>query len=157
MALDCSEVIPGRLWIGGFVRDEDIARLAQMGITDVISLQSDEDLLNCGLSARKLLKDYTAAGIRLIRNPVEDFNKAVLADRLPECVNALENALASEQSRVYLHCTAGINRSATVAAAYFIKSGRMSAKDAFRFVATCRRCSPYLSLLELYESSIRDV
>jgi protein-tyrosine phosphatase len=157
MALDCSEVIPGRLWIGGFVRNEDVPRLAQMGITDVICLQSDEDLLNCGLSPRKLLKHYTAAGIRMTRNPVEDFNKAVLADRLPECVATLENALASGQSRVYMHCTAGINRSATVAAAYLIKSGQMSAGDAFRFLAACRRCSPYLSLLEAYESSIRAV
>jgi protein-tyrosine phosphatase len=145
------------LWIGGFVRKEDVPRLAQMGITDVISLQSEEDLFNCGLSPKKMVKDYAAAGIRLIRSPVEDFNKVLLAEKLPECVAVLENALASEEARVYLHCTAGINRSATVAAAYFIKSGEMSAPDAFRFVATCRRCNPYLDLLEAYESSIHTV
>jgi protein-tyrosine phosphatase len=154
MALDCSEILTGRLWVGGFVRKEDVVRLKAMGITTVLSLQSDADLSYCGLTASAIQKALLTEGIQFERTPVDDFDKAQLASRLPACVAALEAALEEESSRVYLHCTAGMNRAPTIAAAFLMRSHGMPSRVAYEFVTTRRSCRPYMSLLQAFESSI---
>ncbi len=155
MLIDCNEMIPDRLWVGGVVHPEDVKLLVQMGITDVVSLQSDEDLSKCGVSIKKLLKAYDSAKIFLRRVATPDFNKDAISENLARCVTELEVALEPRWSRVYLHCTAGINRSPTVAAAYLMRARRMSPQEAFDYVSDRRHCSPYLTVLEKYSDSLQ--
>jgi protein-tyrosine phosphatase len=156
MALDCDEVIPDRLWVGVFVRPEDAAELVGMRVTTVVSLQSDEDYAYYGLSARKLTSAFAASGIEFQRIPVEDFNPERLAGRMPECVAGLTASLAREGARVYLHCTAGINRAPTVAAGYLVSEQGMPARAAYEHVRERRACSPYLRVLERFEEYLRS-
>jgi protein-tyrosine phosphatase len=154
MTLDCDEILPDRLWVGRFLRGDDISRLQAMGITTVLSVQSDSDLSYCGVSVKTIQSALRNAGIEFRRTPVEDFDREQLALRLPECVASLREALAEQSARVYLHCTAGMNRAPTIAAAFLIQSRRMPSSEAYEFVTTRRNCRPYMSLLLAFESSI---
>ncbi len=156
MILDCSEIIQGRLWVGGFVRPEEVRILQQMGITAALSLQSDEDLTNYGISPKELLRAYDLAEMEFRRVPTRDFDKGALAANLPQAVASLEQALAPRWARVYVHCTAGINRGPTLAAAYLIKVRGLSAREAYDYVTAQRNCSPYLATLEEYEASLKS-
>jgi protein-tyrosine phosphatase len=84
-----------------------------MGITVVVSLQSDQDLKRNGISLKKLLKALTEANIDLRRVPVQDFSKEDSVTHLPACVAEIEAALAPGWAKAYVHCTGGINRSPT--------------------------------------------
>jgi protein-tyrosine phosphatase len=152
MILDCSEILPDRLWIGTFVRPEDMALLQKMGVTAVVSLQSDKDLEAYNINARKLLKAYTKAEIELRHIATPDFDQKALTANLDRCIEELEAALTPRWAKVYLHCTAGINRGPTVAAAFLMRSRGLSAQEAYEFVTSRRHCRPYLAVLEKYEA-----
>jgi protein-tyrosine phosphatase len=156
MILDCDEIIQGRLWVGSLVRPEEVKFLKQMDITAILSLQSDRDLENYGIPQEKLLKAYALAEIEVRRIPTQDFDEQALAANLPQAVEELEAALAPPWARVYVHCTAGINRSPTLAAAYLIKIRGLSAQEAYDYVIARRHCGPYLATLEEYEASLKS-
>ncbi len=157
MIFDCNEVISERLWVGRYVEPENVRHLTQLGITTVVSLQSDEDLRGNRIRIKKMQKAYLDAGIELIRSSTPDFDVESLLLDLPRCVEALEAAMAPRGSRVYLHCTAGMNRSPTVAAAFLMRANGFHAKEAYQYVKARRHCMPYLHVLERYETSVRDV
>jgi protein-tyrosine phosphatase len=156
MIIDCNEIIRDRLWVGSYVRPEDISRLSQMGITAIVSMQSDQDLSNYQISLKKLLKACEAAEIKFRRIPTQDFDEKFLSANLPQAVAEVEKALAPRWARAYIHCTAGINRGPTLAAAYLIKNQGLSAEEAYACVATRRHCNPYLAVLQQFEVSLRE-
>ena len=153
MILDCNEIIPDRLWVGCYILPEEVRILRQLGITTVFSMQSDRDLEDYHISTAKLQKAYTAAEIEFRRIPTEDFNKAAISANLTRSVEELERTLAPRWARVYVHCTAGINRGPTLVAAYLMKTAGLPAREAYDYVTSRRHCSPYLDVLEAYEAS----
>jgi len=154
MIFDWSEIIQDRLWVGSFVRPEEVKLLEQMEISTVISLQSDQDLANYNISCEKLLNAYASAKIKFRRVAIPDFDTQALSTKLALAVEQLESALDPLDARVYAHCTAGINRSPTLAAAYLIKNKLLSAKEAYQYVTMRRQCSPYLAILQEYAESL---
>jgi protein-tyrosine phosphatase len=155
MILDCNEIIQDRLWVGSYIRPEDVRLLRHMGITCVLSLQSDQDIAFYNLSLKKLLKAYAEAEMDLRRIPTPDFDKKALSANLPQAVEELQNALAPRWGKAYVHCTAGINRGPTLAAAYLIKTHGMSAQEAYDYVVARRDCNPYIETLQEYELSLK--
>jgi protein-tyrosine phosphatase len=154
MILDCNEIIPDRLWVGSYIRPEDVRFLRQLEITSILSLQSDRDLAVYNINLKKLLKAYALADIELRRIPTPDFDKQALAINIPQAVGELENALAPRWGRAYVHCSAGINRGPTLAAAYLLKIKGMSAQEAYDYIVARRDCSPYLEVLQEYETTL---
>jgi protein-tyrosine phosphatase len=73
--------------------------------------------------------------------PVTDFDRLELQRRLPECVTALDGLLQAGHT-VYLHCTAGVNRSPTVAVAYLHWCQAWPLADALACVQKTRYCMP---------------
>ena len=126
---------------------EDIRHLQQEGVTGVLCLQDDSDLENLGLRWDLVTRAYQAGGIFAARQPVRDFSPRELTRELPGCVAALHRLLAGGR-RVYLHCTAGINRSPTVAIAYLHVHRGQSVADATARVLTARSCYPYEEVLQ---------
>ena len=59
-------------------------------------------------------------------------------------------------ARVYVHCTAGINRGPTLAAAYLIKNKGLSAREAYEYVIERRQCRPYPTVLQEYAKSLAE-
>jgi len=153
---DCSEIIPGRLWVGQYVREEDIGKLKSMGITAVVSLQTDRDLARCGVSPDGLAEAYERAGIDYRRVPTTDFDRAALERNLPEAVAEVSAVLSRPDARLYLHCTAGISRSTTTAAAYLIRSRGIMAWEACDNLQSSRDCDPSLEILERFEAAARE-
>ena len=126
---------------------EDVRHLAgELGVTGVLSLQDDRDLDSLGLRWDLLVRAYQAAGVVAERQPVRDFSPRHLTRELPACVAALHR-LRSAGRRVYLHCTAGVNRSATVAIAYLHAHGGLTLEDAIAQVRERRDCYPYDDVL----------
>jgi protein-tyrosine phosphatase len=153
--LDFNEIIPGRLWVGGYVREQEVSQLKQMGITTVLSMQMDEDLLHYGVSLQELALAYENAGIEFCRVPTPDFDRETLERNLPQAVALAEQVLADPQTKLYLHCTAGANRAPTVAAGLLIKSTGISANEACEYLTARRDCNPTLDILEHYEAALR--
>jgi len=154
--LDCDEIIPGRLWVGGCVREADVVVLVRLGITAVVSLQMDEDLEYHRVSAAALAGAYRDAGIEWRRIPTADFNREALGRNLPQAVGQVELAFADPEARVYLHCSVGINRAPTTAAGYMIKCRGLTAGEAYGYLVARRDCSPALDILEEYEITARN-
>ena len=113
---------------------DDIDRLREAGITAVLSLQTDDDMRGLNLKWETLLAHYKGCGIEVRRVPVKDFDRAELRSKLPECVRTLDELLTAGHV-VYLHCTAGVNRSPTVAVAHLHRCRGWRLEDASAHVA----------------------
>ena len=148
--LDINEIIPGRLWVGAYVRAEEVTELERLGITTVVSMQTEEDLRHCGIAFNALEQAYLNSRIRYVRLPVPDFDQDALVRHLPGAIVEIERIMADSSNKVYLHCTAGINRSPTAAAGYLIKSRGISVCEALNYVTSRRDCDPAMDILEKY-------
>jgi protein-tyrosine phosphatase len=108
--MEYAQILP-ELYVGSCPWSaDDIDRLREAGITAVLSLQTDDVMRWLDLGWEALLARYEVCGIEVRRVPVKDFDKAELCTKLPECVRMLDGLLAAGHV-VYLHCTAGVNRS----------------------------------------------
>jgi len=86
----------------------------ELGVTSVISLQSDEDLGARGLAYSTLWALHAREGLRAARLPIRDYDLRDLQRHLDAAIQLVEAELAAGH-RVYLHCSAGLNRSPTAA------------------------------------------
>jgi protein-tyrosine phosphatase len=87
-----------------------------LGATALLSLQSDDDLAARGLGWSTLWAIHMRAGLAAERVAIRDFEARDLARHLDAAIAAGERLLAAGH-RLYLHCSAGLNRSPTVAVA----------------------------------------
>ncbi|MBM4372369.1 MAG: dual specificity protein phosphatase family protein [Deltaproteobacteria bacterium] len=119
------DIINDRLIVGSRPEDlNDVEQLRRLGITGVLSLQSDGDLNRTGLSWAALWRLQVERGMEVHRYSITDFNPQDLIEKLEGAVDQLEE-LAGRHERVYVHCTAGVNRSPTVSIAWlFMRQGR---------------------------------
>lgn len=106
--------------------DKDLDFLADQGVSLLVSLTIQPT------SAEKL----RAHGIDQLHLPVEDFT-APSFEQMREFIAAVD-ARHADGLAVGVHCTAGLGRSGTMLAAYFVSQG-MSAVDA---IAEIRRLRP---------------
>ena len=140
--MDFDQVSP-QLFVGSRPRTaEDIDELVREArITAVLNLQTDEDMVWYDTDWGKNEAHYQRTGISVVRFPVRDFDPEDLRDKLPGCVRALEELLEAGHT-VYLHCTAGVNRSPTVAIAHLHWCRGWDLDKAVASVKERRNCSP---------------
>ncbi len=145
--MDYGQILP-HLFVGAFLESAHEVEVLrrQEGVTAVLNLQTDEDIRNGRFFAEPLEALYQASGVKLCRVPVRDFDDSHLQQRLPECVAALQRLL-EEGHTVYLHCTAGANRSPTVAIAYLHWCLGWDLDGAVKHVEQCRDCSPNVNAI----------
>jgi len=146
--LDYNRIQP-RLLVGTFLESSrEVERLQkEEDVTAVLNLQTDEDL-RMNSFAEPLENLYDGSGVILCRVPIRDFDDSQLQQKLPECVAALDQLLG-EGHTVYLHCTAGVNRSPTVATAYLHWRLGWKLDSAVKYVEECRPCSPKVEAIRL--------
>ncbi|NJN48089.1 MAG: hypothetical protein HC808_18235, partial [Candidatus Competibacteraceae bacterium] len=103
-------------------------------------------------------------GLTLARLPMRDFDPADQRLRLPDAVRTLHELLC-DGHRVYVHCTAGINRSSLVVLAYFIFVESQSEDIAMATIQLRRpEAAPYWDalhachqdLLEQHQDALRE-
>lgn len=107
-----------QLLIGSAPRSlEDIAKLKEAGVTKLLSLQTDSDLEDMGIQWSFLWGCLLEASIEVNRQPIEDHNQQDLRRKLPKAMETLQELMesdAEEAPKVFVHCSLGLNRSATL-------------------------------------------
>ena len=147
--MDFAQVLP-EVYVGSCPASlEDIDLLhRKLGVTAVLSLQTDEDLERLDCDWPRLRAHYRRLQIRVRRVPVQDFDGDDLRRQLPRCVQALGELLRDHHT-VYVHCTAGVNRSPSVVITYLNWVQQYELDQAVRLVADSRPCSPDLEAIRL--------
>jgi len=141
--IDFDSVLP-RLSVGTCpISAADTRALQQCGVTAVLNLQTDRDLVDWGINWPAISALYQAVGIEVRRVPIRDFDPADLQANLVQAVAALEELLSAGHT-VYVHCNAGINRSPTTVVAYLHWVEKLSLDEAVEHVMHCRSCDPYI-------------
>ncbi len=147
MAFEIDEVATG-LWVGPVPDSpERIAVLRQKGVTGLVSVQTDRDLQSVGVPWPLLWKFLMAQGIASHRHPIVDFDETALVRGLTPAVSAVQEMHGSGRI-TYLHCTAGVNRSPTVAIAWLVVHGGLDLNAAWDQVTSRRPSAPHRSALE---------
>lgn len=114
-------------WLGAYPADEqDVAQLRALGIEQVFSLCEDKEYLPGQRQA--IERAFAAAGISEQRLPSPDFS--VIAPELLEQGIDQVCAALERGRRVYLHCRAGWQRSATLAAGVLARREGLDAREA---------------------------
>jgi protein-tyrosine phosphatase len=140
--IDYNRIQPWLL-VGAFLESTDEVKMLQRqeGVSAVLNLQTEEDLEEVSFFDEHPEALYGDSGVKVCRLPVRDFDEQHLQQRLPECVAALRR-LIDQGHTVYLHCTAGVNRSPTVAIAYLHWCLGWDLDTAVKHVVKRRKCSP---------------
>ena len=134
-----SLVLPN-LYLGPEPRlDEDFAALQALNISAILSVQDSEDRPDGGIEAERMAA--AERKISFTNVPVRDFDRLQLVRRLPDCVAALIDLIDSGRT-VYVHCSAGINRSPTVVVAYLCQHLGWTLDRSVTHVTTRRVCVP---------------
>lgn len=141
-----AQLLP-ELWVGSYPQSpEDILHLKSIGVNAVLSVQSDEDLASRAMNWELFWKFYMAQGFQVARVPITDFDRDDLLMRIDLAVGALDD-LVRRGARVYLHCTAGLNRSPTIAVAWLARHRQMTLAQAYEHVTSRRQCAIYQDVL----------
>jgi protein-tyrosine phosphatase len=124
------DAIDDRLMVGSAFEAEDVPMLVDLGVGAVVSLQAE---------MHDPVEELGRAGIACVRVECEDF-RAPSPAQLSTAVEAVDEFIKNGR-RVYLHCYAGLQRSVTVAACYYIWADpqRYNARTAIDFVCARRR------------------
>jgi hypothetical protein len=145
------------LWLGPMPDSDEFVRSlrADCGVTGVVSFQTDLDLRAMGVSWREMESMLRRGGIGSIsRAPIVDFDEAALASELPRGIDAVHRLRAAGHA-TYLHCTAGLNRSPTVAIGYLVAIHGMTLDQAWEAVSSRRRVLPLRGALERWLDALR--
>lgn len=112
--------------------------------TAILSLQSEACLEALGIDYPALHARACARGLLAARVAVRDFDHDDQAAMLPEAVRALHTLLALGH-RVYVHCTAGINRATLTTVGYLTFVQGVGLEEALRAVKQARpQAHPYV-------------
>ncbi len=145
MNFDCDQ-INEQIIIGScpFTDDDLDDIVIHTNATAVLSLQDDHDLKCYQINVRSLNLKAEQLNLIKISVPMRDFDPRSQASALPQAVMQLKKLL-DQGHRVYVHCTAGINRSPLVVLAYFVFIEKMPISDALKTIKQKRsKCEPYL-------------
>ncbi len=119
---------------------EDVMFLHKEGILVLVSLT--EEMPDSGVIG--------AAKMWQIHIPVQDFTAPTMA-QIEEFVAIVKNSVGRDEP-VGVHCTAGLGRSGTMAAAYLVATG-LSAEEA---ITTLRQLRPGSIETELQEAAVKQ-
>ena len=92
--------------------------LAKRGVRTVVDLRAEDDVRDDEVF-------LTGLGVRLIRTPIRDGQTPTTAQ-----VDQFLEAIRSSEGTVLVHCGAGVGRTGTMAAAYLVRSGAATPRDA---------------------------
>ena len=124
----------------------DVARLAQGGFSALLNLQTDSDFRVHGIDWSALERHYFESDMATYRVPIVDFDDDDLSGKLVGAARTLDDIVARHQ-RVYVHCTAGMQRSPSVVIAWLAWHRGMDMERAITTVMEARRCDPPLHVL----------
>lgn len=115
----------------------------QTAASALLSVQHDDCLQHFGIDYDQHTAHGGRAGLAMVRAPMRDFDPSDQRRRLPKAVRALVDLLSAGH-RVYVHCTAGINRAPLTVLGYLTFSEGQSVDEAIEVIRSGRRhAAPY--------------
>jgi len=138
-----SQITP-QIFIGPFYSAAGKIRLEELGFTHSVSLQAEFDSVEHGLAL--------AHHCHL---PTVDLTPPTI-DHLLEGVAFIDQAV-KDGGKIYVHCAAGVGRSPTLVAAYFIQRGMAvgEAIDHIKEARSIRLTSEQVAQLAVFETTHR--
>jgi protein-tyrosine phosphatase len=138
--MDASRIAP-RLWLGRAPADAAALRALRddLGVTAVLNLQTAADMRagRFDLPAREIA--HAKLGVVLCWVPIVDLDDASLRDALPRAVAALDELRRGPpEVTVFVHCSAGVERSPTVVAAYLASRAGHDLDEAVTLIRSAR-------------------
>jgi len=106
----------------------EIWQLREAGITHILDLREEHEWSQHGYVGRSAVAEIDALGLTRLHVPVADVT-APMSRHLDDSVAFIEAAL-HVGGTVYLHCRAGMQRTASVAAAWYAREHQCSVADA---------------------------
>lgn len=120
--------ITDRIAVGGGIwNEENMQELVRKGVTHVIDMQIEFD-------DRPLAEPY---GVHVLYNPTDDDFQIKPPELFQRGVDFALEALSDDQSKVYIHCAAGVHRAPMMTLAIMRVLG-WSLKDAIHLIQTRR-------------------
>ncbi|MCU7934515.1 MAG: dual specificity protein phosphatase family protein [Candidatus Thiodiazotropha sp. (ex Dulcina madagascariensis)] len=117
---------------------DDLTRIKQeTGVSAVLSLQHDDCLSYWGIDYTQLQNRAAELGLTLVRCPIRDFDIPDMRRQLPLAIKTLAS-LQTEGHRTYVHCTAGIGRSALVVLGYLTLVETCDPEEAISLILASR-------------------
>lgn len=110
---------------------------AGTGASALLSLQSDECRGAFGIDYTLHARYGGERGVRMVNTPMLDFDPPDQRRNLPAAVRALA-ALLTDGHKVYVHCTAGINRAPLAVMSYLAFVELVAAEEAIAFIRRAR-------------------
>lgn len=104
--------ITGRVAIGRFVTPERCCHLVEQGVTHILNVADTPSLPETGQAGFQKVVDI----------PIVDLHRIPDATAL-SCLDMMYAALGVSASKLYVHCTAGQNRSPTIVWLYLVACG----------------------------------
>jgi protein-tyrosine phosphatase len=146
--LNFDQVLPG-VFVGTCPMGmADARRLSSaLGVTAVLNLQTDEDFRHWNIDWAGVTAGYRERGIVLERVPITDFDPTELIERIGDAAERLSRLLAVGHT-VYVHCTAGQQRSPAAVIAYLVQEQGIALDLAVEQVSQRRPCAPDIAALE---------
>ena len=132
-----------RIAIGGAIwTAENMAKVAQAGVTHVIDMQIEFDDTPLALQH----------GIEVLWNPTDDDFEAKPSRLFQDGVEFAESALGQPGTKLFIHCAAGVHRAPMMALALLGFTGWTLA-DAMQLIAARR---PVVDFADVYVRSVED-
>jgi protein-tyrosine phosphatase len=133
--------ITDRIAVGGGIwTDKNMEQVARAGITHIVDMQIEFDDTPLG----------EECGIQVLWNPVDDDFQPKPAEIFHAGVEFARAALDDEQTKVYIHCAAGVHRAPMMTLALLCALGwQMS--DAMELIASRR---PVVDFADVYVHSV---
>jgi predicted protein tyrosine phosphatase len=146
--LDSDEVLD-EIWLGTCPSEPaDLAWLARAcGVQAVLNVQTEHDMDRVGFPLDQQREAFARAGLELRWVPIVDLDDGSLRERLVDAVRELA-ALVGAGRTVYVHCTAGFERSPSVVAAYLAWCRGFGGAAAIALVMERRACCPNAAAIE---------
>lgn len=127
-----SEIIANKLYLGDGALVKWNNKLIEWKITDIINVAND---IVHSPATKQRWKDELK--IEAWDFPMQDSCENGLLKSVPQVAQLIDLLLSSGQV-IYIHCVAGINRSAAVVVGYLILYQNMSYEEAYQFVSEKR-------------------
>ena len=134
-----SEIVPG-LFVGDIFAAYDLETLQKHKISAILNLT---DQIPCNFPNHFQYKKL----------PIEDSSKCDISQYFQECCEFIHKHLVEEKTSVFVHCSYGKSRSATIVAAYLMVHQKKTATLALGIIQSKRRqISPNEGCLQALEA-----
>ena len=139
--LDFDKIGDKNIYIGPYPQSkDDFKKLSESGIDTILNVQTDKDMEIRQINYLLQIEQAKEFGIKIIRYPIEDFNQEDLYNKLKGAGDVL-NKLLKNGKKIYVHCTAGMSRSAATVIIYMVLYENYKVEEANNY---CKKYRPII-------------